>query len=119
MTSDTTMFDMRATALEPAMQIAFEGHKAWGYKSTKDRLTFAWHENAGDGFSPFVTPIDATQAVQIVKNWCAEVADYGEEPDNDGSVRKSWRVFCETWGYVDGNFYAFAAVEPYWAEYGK
>lgn len=119
MTSDTTQFDMRATPIEPTMQIAFSGHKAWGYKSDKDRLVFAWHEKAGEDFVPFVTPIDAEQAVAIVKNWCAEVADYGVEPDNDGDSERSWRVFCEAWGFIDHNHYTFAAVEPYWAQYGK
>lgn len=120
--SDSTWFDMRATMLEPALQIAFNtspSRKAWGYKSTPERLTFAWHESAGEGFVPFVTPIDYQAAVEIVKNWCKEVAQYGPQPDHDGDNSKSWRIFCEAWGFIDHNHYTFAAVEPYWAEYGK
>lgn len=122
MSSDSTYFDMRATSLKPALQIAFEtapGGKAWGYKSTKDKLVFAWNKNAGDTFVPFVTPIGWEEAETIVKNWCKEVADYGTEPDHDGDNGRSWRIYCEAWGYIDHNHYTFMAVEPYWAEYGK
>lgn len=127
MSSDSTWFDMRATPLKPALEIAFNsapGGKAWGYKSTKDRLVFAWHESANaqdkdKGFVPFVTPINAEEAEVIVKNWCKEVADYGTQPDHDGDNSRSWRIFCESWGHIDHNHYTFAAVEPYWAEYGK
>lgn len=120
--SDSTYFDMRAVPLKPALDIAFwhaPSQKAWGYKSTPKKLTFAWHTSAGEGFAPFVTPINAEQAIEIVKSWSAEVADYGVQPDHDGENDKSWRIFCEGWGHVDHNHYAFAAVEPYWAQYGK
>lgn len=120
--SDSTWFDMRAVSLKPALEIAFDnapGKKAWGYKSTKDRLVFAWHENAGKEFVPFVTPIDAEQAYDVVRNWCKEVADYGVEPDIDGSNSRSWRIFCESWGHIDHNRYTFMAVEPYWSMHGK
>lgn len=125
MSSDTTQFDLKACDLELSLQIAFStaaGKKAWGYKSTSERLTFAWNINAmgrDRGFVPFVTPITWEQAVQIVKDWCSQVADYGQEPDCDGSVSKSWRIYCDYWGHIDHNPYTFAAVEPYWAEYGK
>lgn len=117
--SDTTQFDLKATKLKPSLEIAFAEHKAWGYKSTPEKLTFAWHEAAGEGFVPFVTPVGADQAEDIVQNWCREVAAYDTEPDNDGHSSRSWRIYCDYWGFVDGNHYAFAAVEPYWAEYGK
>lgn len=125
MSSDTTQFDLRACDLELSLQIAFGGHKkAWGWKSTPERLTFAWHENAGEGFVPFVTPIGWEQAVEVVKGWCKEVANYGRTPDNDGDSSRSWRVYCDAWGFIkegehNYNHYTFAAVEPYWAEYGK
>lgn len=125
MSSDTTQFDLKACNLELSLQIAFEGHKkAWGYYSTPERLVFAWHENAGGLYVPFVTPIGWEMAVGVVKGWCDEVADYGTVPDNDGHVSRSWRVYCDYWGYVKdqngvSNHYTFAAVEPYWAEYGK
>lgn len=112
------MFDLKACNLELSLQIAFSGHKtAWGYKSDKDKLVFCW--TADDTFIPFVTPIGWEQAVDIVKGWCKDVADYGTEPDNDGHSSKSWRIYCDYWGHVDRNWKAFAAVEPYWAEFGK
>lgn len=120
--SDTTQFDMRDTFLKPALEIAFAtspNGKAWGYKSTKDTLVFAWNKAAGKNFVPFVTPIGPEQAYDIVKSWCEEVADYGKEPHWDGESKKSHRVYCEDWGHVEGNAYAFVAIQPYWAVYGK
>lgn len=120
--SDSTKFDMRSVPLKPALEVAFShapGRKAWGFKSTNERLTFAWHKAAGKEFSPFVTPIDAEQAIAVVKGWIDEVARYTSQPDHDGDNEKSCRIFCEDWGLVDHNQYAFAAVEPYWAQYGK
>lgn len=123
--SDSTWFDMRATLLEPALQIAFNtspSGKAWGYKSTTERLVFAWHESANskdNDFIPFITPITYEEAVPLVKKWCQEVANYGSQPDHDGDNSRSWRVYCEGWGFIDHNQYTFAAVEPYWAQFGK
>lgn len=118
MSSDTTQFDLRACNLELSLQIAFAGNrKAWGYKSTPERLVFFWTD--GEGVTPFVTPIDWKQAADVVRGWCREVADYGTTPDNDGDSSRSWRVYNEAWGKVENDWRAFAAVEPYWAEYGK
>lgn len=122
MSSDSTYFDMRSVPLRPALEIAFSnapGGKAWGYKSTPDRLTFAWHESAGKDFVPFVTPVSESQAKQIVQDWINEVAEFSPQPDHDGDNEKSFRIFCEAWGHVDHNYYAFVAIEPYWAQYGK
>jgi len=124
-TSDSTWFDMRDVPLEPALDIAFStapGGKAWGYKSTPERLTFAWNIQASASdpeFVPFVTPINSRQAVDIVNSWLDEVASFGSQPDHDGDNEKSFRIFCESWGHIGGNHYTFAAVEPYWAMYGK
>lgn len=125
MSSDSTWFDMRDVPLKPALEIAFStspSNKAWGYKSTPERLTFAWNLQAqavDSEFVPFVTPIDAERALVVVSDWLREVAKFDGQPDHDGDNGRSCRIFCEAWGYIDHNHYTFAAVEPYWAQYGK
>lgn len=125
MMSDSTWFDMRDVPLEPALDIAFStapGGKAWGYKQTRERLTFAWNIQAAaedKEFVPFVTPINARQAVEIVSDWLSMAAHFGSQPDHDGDNERSCRIFCEDWGFIDHNHYTFAAVEPFWAMYGK
>lgn len=68
---------------------------------------------------PFPCPISVDRAADIASDWLLG-ADYGEEPDHDGSNEKGWRCFRDTWGRIDGmGSAAFLAVEPFWVEYGK
>ena len=116
---------MTGVLLKPALEIAFAtapGSKAWGYKSTPDRLTFAWNIQASavdSDFFPFVVPIDASRALYVVNDWLEDVAHFGPAPDTDGDAAHTFRLFCENWGFVSGNHYTFAAVEPQWEIYGK
>jgi len=67
---------------------------------------------------PLLTPIDAERAVIHVLDWLS-ATDYGPQPDHDGDNGKGWRVFCEGWGHVGGDYHAFVAIEPRYAMYGK
>lgn len=63
--------------------------------------------------------LDGNHRPDIASDWLLG-ADYGEEPDHDGSNEKGWRCFRDTWGRIDGmGSAAFLAVEPFWVEYGK
>ena len=63
-------------------------------------------------------PMTLEQAADFAVGWL-EHADYGREPDHGGDNGKGWRLYCEDWGHVDHDHYAFAAVQPVWAMYGK
>lgn len=122
MTADNTRFDMTAVPLKPALEIAFAsspGGKASHYKIYDNKLVFAWHENAGKDFIPFVTPIDKDGAHDVVINWLKHSAEFDSQPDHDGDNGRSFRIYCEDWGHIDHNHYAFVAIEPVWAMYGK
>ena len=123
MTADNTKFDLTAVPLKPALEIAFAGSPSgkathWKHDKNKNRIILAWHENAGKDFVPFLAPVNAEDAFGLIKGWMDNLA-YGSEPDHDGSNGKSYRIYCEDWGHVDHNHYAFAAIEPRWAMYGK
>lgn len=105
-------------AFSLAMQLAFDGdpirsRKAVAFKSSKDRLVLYWtHDErdtsglAPDGSSaPVKLPfaMSAAQAAEFVWGWLGGAADYGAEPDHDGSNSEGWRVFCGDWGHVDGD----------------
>lgn len=62
--------------------------------------------------------LDAKGAADFARRWLAE-ADYGKEPDHDGSNKRGWRVYNEACGQVDDNHGAIIAVAPVWATYGK
>lgn len=122
MTSDSTRFDMTDVPIKPALEIAFSnapGSKATHYRVHENRLIFAWHESAGPEFTPFLIPLTAETAVDVVSAWIETGAVFGSQPDHDGDNEKSYRIYCEDWGHVDHNHYAFVAIEPRWAMYGK
>lgn len=117
--SDNRHFELRCTALKPSLKIAFASNKATHYKATPDKLLFAWHEAAGEGFIPLLVPLDAETAEPVVRQWLNEQAQYTPQPDHDGDNERSWRIYNEAWNMVGGNFYVFVAIEPCWAVYGK
>lgn len=122
MTADNTHFDMTAVLIKPALEIAFAcspSGKATHYKVYDNKLVFAWHEKAGEGFIPFLIPLTAESAIPVVSEWLKNDAVYGEQPDHDGDNGRSFRIYNGSWGYIDNNHYTFVAIEPRWAEYGK
>lgn len=91
--------------------------KVTGYRDEKTRLIFYW-SNTSKQATPLPFPMTLAQAADFANGWL-EHADYGHEPDHDGDNGKGWRLYCESWGHVAGDHYAFVAVEPAWAMYGK
>jgi hypothetical protein len=118
---DNFHFDMTsqgAQTLKTALSLFNPpGRKVEGYSTDGKRLVLYW-----GGKSPGMTrlpfPMTLEQAADFAAGWL-EHADYGGEPDHDGDNGKGWRLYCESWGHVNNDAYAFAAVEPVWAMYGK
>ncbi len=79
-------------------------------------LILLWHEERDAVPLPY--PLELDEAASFVKGWLKR-APFPAEPDHDGSNGKGWRVFNEAWGHVAGHHYAFAAIQPAWAMYGK
>lgn len=64
--------------------------------------------------------MDAKAATEVADNWLRHSAEYGEQPDHDGSNGKGWRVFTDsTWGHVFGMYQGICGIAPEWAMYGK
>jgi hypothetical protein len=121
---DNFHFDITGAPLEEALAIAFLGAAggvaaAWRAEQGDGtpRLILAWSDQA-EGFQPLPAAIDAAGAAPLIVKWLRD-QDYGPEPDIDGSVAKGWRVYCDSWGKVDGHAYSFVAIEPVWNLYGK
>lgn len=107
--------------LETALRIAFEHNHgpAKGYRIDPEKgLIFLWVVESRPGVVPFPFAMDAVGAADFAWRWLAE-QDYGPEPDHDGDNGKGWRVYCEFWGHVGGDWRAICAVQPAWAMYGK
>jgi len=87
-----------------------------GGKGLKRRLVLYWNDSAQATKLPF--PMTMEQAADFAAGWL-EHADYGREPNHEGSNSKGWRLYCESWRMVGSDWCAFAAVEPAWALHGK
>jgi hypothetical protein len=87
-------------------------------RRTRTRLVLGWHEFKGSQALPFPLQIEDDSAYNFIKAWL-EDQNYGSQPDHDGDNGRGWRVYNESWGHVDHDPYAFLAIEPAWAMYGK
>lgn len=134
-------FDLTGIPLELCLQVASIGHskilgwstqteptddknyqaKKWSPSTPAGRLIFHWanhKESKSDIFPIGPSTMQAIDLESMIVNWLKE-ADYGPQPDIDGSCRKGWRVYIETWNRINGDWTAAFAVEPVWLEFHK
>lgn len=126
---DNFGFDITSDShLEEALKIAFKG--APGGKATHfrieppisaddgyPRLVLGWNEKMKDS-QPLIHTLTAESSVALIEGWLRD-QQYGSQPDHDGDNGRGWRVYNESWGHVGHDRYAFVAIEPAWAMYGK
>lgn len=105
-------------ALKTALSLfSPSGGKVTGYREDPEKGLVLYCSD-----SPHATklpyPMTLEQAADFAAGWL-EHANYGPRPDHDGDNGKGWRLYCESWGQVGGEWQAFAALQPAWAMYGK
>ena len=83
------------------------------------RIIFYWTVPRNENYHPFPTKLDAEGICFVAKNWLKNDAEYGPQPDHDGSNKEGFVIYNEEWGHVDGQYEAFLAVAPNWSMYGK
>lgn len=134
---DNFHFDITGAPLDKSLGIAFGewntavgwaevdcGERAvgregiWGANQSARRLILFWHKDESGLMIPFPAPLDVAAVKPFIEAWL-KAADYGPQPDQDGSNGKGWRVYNETWTHVADSHYAFVAIEPVWIMYGK
>jgi hypothetical protein len=116
---DNFSFDMTSegdATLRKAFLLFPSARKAVGFRIDGKRFVLYWADSPKMSKLPY--PMSPEPAVELLVGWLAQV-DYGRQPDHDGDNGKGWRLFTEKWGHVDGEWQAYAAVEPVWAMYGK
>lgn len=116
---DNFKFDMTSTGAETLKKALslFGDRKTVGYREDKEKgLILYWAESDRATKLPF--PMTVEQAADFATGWL-EHTDYGTSPDIDGDAEKGFRLYCDSWGNVDGEWQTFAAVQPSWALYGK
>ena len=94
---------------------------ARAYFASDEKLVFFW---SAEQLPPHAHLLpgkaNAELMASLVKSWLNETAKYPEEPNHDGSNTKGWRVYCDSWGMVEGfGHYSFVAIVPHWIMHGK
>ncbi len=101
----------------------FSGFEGW--KIVDNKMVLYWHyDKEWSDVSPFPCRFNSKQIADFVWPWLSN-ADYGEEPDTDGSTRKGFHFEARTW-WPESKFgsdhhrdYAFVVITPIWFVYGK
>lgn len=66
----------------------------------------------------FPFKMDAEGCADWAYRWL-ENAEYGPEPDHDGSNSKGFKVYNDSWSRVDSYYGSLVAVKPEWCWHGK
>lgn len=119
-----------------AFQLAFEllwdncpgGKATHYYHHPKHGLVLLWKhddfyipETPNQPALPLPFAMNLKAATDMAWSWLQEQSDssYQDYCDHDGSMGKGFKVYNEAWGHVANSHYAFLAVVPIWAWYGK
>lgn len=96
----------------------------WGYKihtneHGKQTMYLYWCKDEGaKDANWFPYKMNAEEIADFVWGWLKR-AEYGEEPDTDGSVGKGFHFKSKMWCLVENETYVCAIVTPMWFVYGK
>lgn len=117
---DTLLLAMRLAFIE------YEKASHWRVDDEKGMILY-WSVSDSpftgkEQIKPFITPLNAEQITEQVWLWLegADIEKYdGPEPDHDGSNGRGFCLYTEEWGKIGDEDYAFVAIKPTWAMYGK
>lgn len=103
--------------------LALFGHRktiGWCVRTVnkRPRLILFWDGTDNSAMTSLPAPLGTNGTADLVLNWLQH-ADYGPEPDHDGSNGRGFHIWCDDWGRVEEMWQAFVAIEPEWAMYGK
>lgn len=112
-------------AFDLAFQLFFDnaaGGKASHYLEDKDAgLILFWHNDEYIKPNKLPYDMDWKAAADLAWGWLQSQPEdnYREYLDHDGSNGHGFKIYNENWGHVKGSSYAFMAILPVWAWYGK
>jgi hypothetical protein len=106
---------------------AKESVTSWRFSKTHGLLLSTYRENDPNLWNKFIVPLSIEEAAGFAFQWLdspdARSVPVGEwenrHDDYDVDSDVAWRVYCDDWGHVDGDWRAFCAVKRVYAWYGK
>lgn len=108
-----------ATRLAQALGLALGSNKVERYAIHPTKGFILYWTPPETPTTTFPFKMAAPQIAEFIHEWLKQSADYGSEPDIDGSCERGWTVYTESWGHVNEQWEAFLAVKPTWILYGK
>lgn len=122
--------ELLAKVLDLAMiQEGFKSVKMTGFKKDPERgIILYWHNNQAEekGVTPFLAPPTSGELARMIvaslsEEWTSRIPmeDWDANCDHDGSNELGWRVYCDDWGKVGDDDYAFLCVKPAYMWHGK
>jgi hypothetical protein len=93
----------------------------------KKGLVLLWHvDSTNSTHVKFLTPHTADMIAKLAIVWLSspeakniELDGWDCNTDHDGHNSLGWRVYCEDWGRVAGQYEAIVAIKPAYIWYGK
>lgn len=105
--------------LKEILELAFSHHStADGWKEENGAFVLSWYNKENGGWNAFPGSLTPAEVEPLVISWLKN-QDYGYEPDIDGSNRKGFLVYNESYGRINNDPYAFVAIKPEWISYHK
>lgn len=115
--------------LREALKLVFaqaDRAKVASWEFLPDRGCVLYWTDTG-GTNKFPVPIDADAVAPIIHQWLESSVDasnmvftgWDANNDHDGDNSEGWRVYCEDWGHVSGNWAAICAIRPVYLWHGK
>lgn len=128
---DNRQFNVNGSSfgmLESTLKLALEqeGGKKFNAWKVDPRKGFVLSWCYKEGSNKFPVPLDVDSVAKIVWEWLKsdeaksiEVTGWDEDADHDGDNSVGWRVYCEDWGHVGGDYSAVCAIKRVYLWHGK
>ena len=94
----------------------------WSVDKSKGLILYKY----GSKGTPFPMPLKAEELFPIAKAWLndaeaktIECVGWDADLQHDGSNRWGWRIYCDDWGHIGEEHYAFLAIKPAYMWLGK
>lgn len=116
-------FDIAGAPLKETLAVAAVNHKTvTHWAQLENAFVFYWSDPTMDKAIPLPGPMKVEDCEGFIRSALSTV-DYGDEPDCDGSVSKSWRIRhrlpASSITHPTNSWYVAFVVTPHWNEYHK
>lgn len=112
-------FDIAGAPLKETLAVVATNHKSvTHWLRVGNHIVFYWGDPRIESAVPLPGPMKVEDCEGFIKS-ALTTMEYGEEPDCDGHVAKSWRIRDRLPETDYQGWYTAFVVTPHWNEYHK